>query len=80
MLFMQTQQTHPEEAIAVMQSHAAWIIAQQAGSPLVQVMQTPSLVGSHLHMPMARLQQHIIIPFIMQQQLHMEPAIIEQRF
>jgi hypothetical protein len=43
-------------------------------------MQTPSLVGSHLHMPMAMLQQHIIMPFIIAQQLHMPPAIIEQRF
>ena len=46
----------------------------------MHVMQTPSLVGSHLHMPIARLQQHIIMPFIMAQQLHMPPAIIEQRF
>ena len=43
-------------------------------------MQTPSLVISHLHMPIVRLQQHIIMPFIMQQQLHMPPAIIVQRF
>jgi hypothetical protein len=43
-------------------------------------MQTPSFVGSHLHRPMARLQQHIIMPFIVAQQLNMPPAIIEQRF
>ena len=49
-------------------------------SPLVQVMQTPSLVISHLHMPIVRLQQQTIMPFIMQQQLHMPPAIMEQRF
>jgi hypothetical protein len=55
-------------------------MAQQEGSPLVQVMQTPSLVGSHLDMPIAMLQQHIIIPFMIMQQLHMPPAIIEQRF
>jgi hypothetical protein len=46
----------------------------------VQVMQQPSSVGSHLHIPIARVQQHIIIPFMMQQQLHIPPAIIEQRF
>jgi hypothetical protein len=46
----------------------------------VHVMQTPSLVGSHLHMAIAMLQQHIIMPFIIMQQLHMPPAIIEQRF
>jgi hypothetical protein len=80
MLFMQTQQTQPAEAILLIHSQQAWIMVQQAGSPLVQVMHTPSLVGSHLHMPMARLQQHIIIPFIIMQQLHMPPAIIAQRF
>ena len=46
----------------------------------MHVMQTPSLVGSHLHMAIAMLQQHIIMPFIIMQQLHMPPAIIEQRF
>ena len=63
-LFMQTQQTQPALAMPAMQSQHAWIMAQHAGSPLVHVMQTPSLVGSHLHMPMARLQQHIVIPFM----------------
>jgi hypothetical protein len=43
-------------------------------------MQTPSLVGSHLHKPIVRLQQHIIKPFINMQQLHKPPAVIEQRF
>jgi hypothetical protein len=80
MLFMQTQQTQPAVVMPIMQSQQAWIMAQQDGSPLVQVMQTPSLVGSHLHMPIAMLQQHIIMPFIIMQQLHMPPAIIEQRF
>jgi len=77
---MQTQQTQPAVVMPIMQSQQAWIMAQQDGSPLVQVMQTPSLVGSHLHMPIAMLQQHIIMPFIIMQQLHMPPAIIEQRF
>ena len=63
-----------------MQSQQAWIIAQQAGSPLVQVMQTPSSVISHLHMPIVMLQQQTIMPFIIMQQLHMPPAIIVQRF
>jgi hypothetical protein len=46
----------------------------------VHVMVQPSSVGSHLHMPIVRLQQHIIMPFMMQQQLHIPPAIIEHRF
>jgi hypothetical protein len=50
------------------------------GSPLVQVMQTPSLVVSHLHIPIVRLQQQAIMPFIMQQQVHMPPASMVQRF
>jgi hypothetical protein len=77
---MQTQQAQPALTMAFMQSQQAWIIAQQAASPLVHLMETPSLVGSHLHMHIAMLQQHIIIPFIIMQQLHMLPAIMEQRF
>jgi hypothetical protein len=80
MLFMQTQQTQPALAMPAMQSQQAWIIAQHDASPLVQVMHTPSVVGSHLHMPIARLQQHIVIPFTIMQQLHIPPAIIAQRF
>jgi hypothetical protein len=34
------------------------------------------LVISHLHMPIVRLQEQITMPFIMQQQLHMEPAML----
>ncbi len=55
-------------------------MAQQAASPLVQVMQTPSLVGSHLHMAIVMLQQQAIIPFIMQQHEQRPPAIMEHRF
>jgi len=55
-------------------------MASHALSPLVQVTQHPSLVISHLHMPMVRLQQQTIIPFIMQQQLTIPPAIMPQRF
>jgi hypothetical protein len=80
MLFIQTQQTHPASVMAHMHSQHARIMAQHAGSPLVQVIHTPSLVGSHLHMPITSLQQHIIMPFMIMQQLHMPPAIIEQRF
>ena len=63
-----------------MQSQHAWIMAQQSLSPLVQVMQTPFSVASHLHIPIVRLQQQTIIPFIIMQQLHIPPAIIVQRF
>jgi len=55
-------------------------MSQQALSPLMQVTQTPSVVISHMHMPMVRLQQQTMAPFIMQQRLHFELAIIEQRF
>jgi len=63
-----------------MQSQQAWIISQHFGSPLVQVMVTPSLVISQVHIPIVRLQQHTIMPFIIMQQLHMPPASIRQRF
>jgi hypothetical protein len=55
-------------------------MSQQALSPLMQVTQTPSAVISHMHMPIVRLQQQTMAPFIMQQRLHLELAIIEQRF
>jgi hypothetical protein len=80
MPFMQTQQTQPEAIMAVMQSQQAWIILQHSGSPLVQVIMTPSAVGSHLHMAIAMLQVHIIMPFIIMQHEHMPPAIMVQRF
>ena len=80
MLFMQTQQQQPALHMAVMQSQQAWIIAQQSASPLVQVMQTPPSIISHLHMPIVMLQQQTIMPFIIMQQLHMPPAIMVQRF
>lgn len=43
-------------------------------------MHTPSLVASHLQLPIVKLQQPTIMPFIMQQQLHNAPDIIVQRF
>ena len=80
MLFMHMQQTQPAAHMEAMQSQQAWIIEQQAGSPLVQVMHTPSSVISHLHMPIVMLQQQTIMPFIIMQQLHIPPAIMVQRF
>jgi hypothetical protein len=44
------------------------------------MMHTPSLVMSHLHIPMVKLQQQTIMPFIITQQLHIPPAIILHRF
>jgi hypothetical protein len=77
---MRTQQVQPSFIMQAMQSQQAWIISQHLGSPLVQVRRTPSLVISHLHIPMVRLQQQTIMPFIMQQQLHIPPANMVHRF
>jgi hypothetical protein len=55
MLFMSTQQVQPDFIMADMHSQQDWIIAQQAGSPLVQVIQTPSSVASQWQRPMVRL-------------------------
>jgi hypothetical protein len=55
MLLIISQQVQPDFIIEVMHAQQASIIAQQAGSPLVQVMQTPSSVGSHLHMAIVKL-------------------------
>ena len=55
-------------------------MSQQALSPLVQVTQQPSLVISTLQAPMVMLQVQTIIPFIMQQTLHIPPAIIVHKF
>jgi len=74
------QQVQPAFMQADMQSQQPWIMSQQPLSPLVQVTTQPSLVISHLHMPIIMLQQQTIIPFIMQQQLTIPPAIMEQRF
>jgi hypothetical protein len=80
MPFIMMQQVHPDFIMALQQSQQAWIMSQQALSPLVQVMQTPLSVISHLHIAIVRLQQQAIIPFIMQQQEHIPPAIMVQRF
>jgi hypothetical protein len=75
-----TQQVHPAAIMAPRQSQQAWIISQHLLSPEVQVRTTPLSVVSHLHMPMVRLQQQTIMPFIITQQLHMPPASMLHRF
>jgi hypothetical protein len=55
MLFIIRQQVQPDFIIEVIHAQQASIIAQQDGSPLVQVMQTPSSVGSHLHRAIVKL-------------------------
>ena len=61
------------------QSLHAWIMSQQALSPLLQVMHTPSLVGSHVQMPQARLHWQMEMPLSVQQQLHMPSLNILHR-
>jgi hypothetical protein len=70
----------PSFIMVLRQSQQAWIISAHLASPLVQVIVTPLSVRSHLHMPIVKLQQQTIMPFIMQQQLHMPPAMAVQRF
>jgi TRAP-type mannitol/chloroaromatic compound transport system permease small subunit len=55
-------------------------MAMQAASPLVQVITQPSFVISHLHVAIIMLTLQQTMPFIMQQQEHMLPAIMVQRF
>jgi hypothetical protein len=74
------QQVQPAFMQAVRQSQQPWIMSQHALSPLVQVTVQPSLVISTLHAPIVMLQQQTTMPFIVQQNEHMPPAIIEQRF
>lgn len=74
------QQVQPAFMQAIMQSQQPWIMSQQALSPLMQVTVQPVLVISQWHMPQVRLQQHTIMPFIMQHTEHMPPAIMVQRF
>jgi hypothetical protein len=73
---MHTQQVQPAFIIAIIASQQHWIMSQQASSPEVQVMHMPFLVISHLHMPIVRLQDIIIMPFIIIPQLTIPPAII----
>ena len=80
MLFIITQQVHPSFIMQAIASQQDWIISMHLGSPLVHVIVTPSFVMSHLHIPIIRLQQQTIMPFIMTQQLHMPPASIVHKF
>jgi hypothetical protein len=48
MLFIIMEQEQPAFIMDVIEVQQASIMAVQAGSPLAQVMQTPSSVGSHL--------------------------------
>jgi hypothetical protein len=77
---MQRQQQQPPLSIVAMESQQAWIISQQALSPLVQVMHTPVGVISHRHRPRVRLQVQTVMPFIIMQQLTIPPASMVQRF
>jgi hypothetical protein len=79
-LFIITQQVHPAFIMQLRQSQQAWIISQHLPSPLVQVMQTPLAVISHLHRPIVKLQQQTIMPFIIMQQLTMPPCNMVHRF
>jgi hypothetical protein len=74
------QHAQPAFMQPMTQSQHAWIMSQHALSPLVQVMQQPLAVISHLHMPIVMLQQHTIMPFIVQHMLHIPPAIMPHRF
>jgi hypothetical protein len=73
---MQIQQVQPPFIIIIMDWQHAWIISQQVLSPEVQVTVMPVSVISHLVIPMVRLQVIATMPFIMRQQLTMQPFII----
>jgi hypothetical protein len=75
-----TQQLQPAATRPAMQSQHAWIISQHLASPLVQVMQTPLSVVSHLQKPIVRLQQQTVRPFMVRQQLTAPPASMAHRF
>jgi hypothetical protein len=80
MPFIIMQHMQPDFMHMHMQSQQAWSISHIALSPQVQVMQTPSFVMVHSHLHIAMLQQHIIMPFIIQHMLIMPPAIILHMF
>lgn len=75
-----TQHEHPAFMQPMMQSQHAWIMSQHILSPLVQVRQHPLAVISHLHIAIVMLQQHTVMPFIVQHTEHIPPAIMAQRF
>jgi hypothetical protein len=74
------QQQQPPLSMVAMQSQHACSMSPHILSPDVHVMQIPSFVISHLHMPIVRLHVHTAMPFIIMQQLTMPPAIMVQRF
>ena len=80
MPFIIMQQVQPAFIMAGQQSQQAWIMAQHALSPLVQVIVQPFEVISHLHMAITMLQQQAIMPLNIMHMPHMPPAIIVQRF
>src|SRR5262245_57505370 len=77
---MSRQHVQPALSIVARQSQHAWIISAHLASPLVHVTAHPSLVISHLQMPIVRLQQYTVMPFITQQHEHIPPASMEHRF
>lgn len=76
----QTQHMQPDFMQAIMQSQQAWIMSQQALSPLVQVMHTPLAVISQAQLHIAMLHWHMTMPFFIQQQLHMPSQSILHMF
>ena len=78
--FIIRQQVQPSFIMVLMQSQQAWIISAHLGSPEVQVTVQPPEVASQRHMPIIRLQQQTIMPFIIMQQVHMPPWSMVQRF
>ncbi len=74
------QHAHPDFMHIIMQSQHAWIMSQHILSPLVQVTQHPFAVISTLHAPIVMLQQHTVMPFMVQHMLHIPPAIMVHRF
>src|SRR5258708_5843340 len=54
-LLKHRQQVQPASMHWLIQSQQAWIMAQQALSPLVQVTHTPSFVASHLPINSAQI-------------------------
>jgi hypothetical protein len=55
-------------------------MSQQALSPLLQVMHTPSFVGSHVQMPQVRLHWQTQMPLSMHEQLHIPSHSALHRF
>jgi hypothetical protein len=78
--FIIRQQVQPACIIAFMQSQQLWIIWQHLGSPDMHIILQPLSVISIVHMPITRLHEQTIMPFIIMQQLTMPPDIMVHRF